>query len=53
MCPSIADVARQIYSAGGWKAFYKGFAPCMARALPASGVLLFTVCDVISFVSVG
>lgn len=38
----IADAAKQLYQQGGYNRFYKGFSPCMLRAIPANSVLLFT-----------
>lgn len=39
---SIRDVARQVYRQGGLRAFYKGLAPCIVRAFPATASLLAT-----------
>jgi solute carrier family 25 carnitine/acylcarnitine transporter 20/29 len=38
----VADVVTKLWGEGGWKRFYKGFSPCMMRAIPANAVLLFT-----------
>ena len=34
--------ARLIYASGGWRAFYRGLAPCAARAVPACGAMFAT-----------
>ena len=39
----IVETARSIYQAGGVPAFYRGFTPCVMRALVASAANLFTV----------
>ena len=37
----ILDCARKLYrDEGGWKRFYRGFSPCMLRAIPANAVML-------------
>ena len=38
----ILDTYRQLYADGGYKRFYKGFTPCMLRAMPANAILLLT-----------
>lgn len=37
------DCAQKLYEDGGWKRFYRGFSPCLLRAVPANAVLLWTV----------
>ena len=39
----IVDCARQIYKEGGMKSFFRGFTPCLLRAIPANGVMIFIV----------
>lgn len=42
---SIIDCARKLYrTEGGWRRFYRGFSPCMLRAIPANATML-TVLD--------
>ena len=37
----IMDCARKLYrDEGGWRRFYRGFSPCMLRAIPANAVML-------------
>ncbi len=38
--------AKLIYQSGGWQAFRIGIVPCIARAIPACGIM-FTVVDFI------
>lgn len=39
----IVDIVNTLYSKeGGYKRFYKGFLPCMMRAIPANAVLLLS-----------
>lgn len=40
---NMLDCASQLYKEGGIKRFYRGFSPCLLRAIPANGVMLFTV----------
>jgi solute carrier family 25 carnitine/acylcarnitine transporter 20/29 len=35
--------ASKLWAEGGVKRFYKGFTPCILRAMPANGVMLLTV----------
>lgn len=34
------DAARQIYAEGGYRAFYRGFVPCLMRAFPTNASAL-------------
>lgn len=38
-----AAAARALWAEGGIKRFYRGFTPCLLRAVPANGVMLLTV----------
>jgi solute carrier family 25 carnitine/acylcarnitine transporter 20/29 len=40
---SMAAAARNLWAEGGIRRFYKGFTPCLIRAVPANGAMLFTV----------
>jgi solute carrier family 25 carnitine/acylcarnitine transporter 20/29 len=33
---SMADVARAVWAEGGWRGFYRGLAPALARSVPAN-----------------
>lgn len=35
--------AQKLWQQGGVKRFYKGFTPCVLRAVPANGAMLLTV----------
>jgi len=39
----VSDCWRELYKEGGWKRFYRGFSPCLLRAVPANAVMLWTV----------
>ena len=39
---STLDAWRKLYAEGGYKRFFKGFTPCMMRAVPANSILLLT-----------
>lgn len=41
--PTMALAARNLWAEGGIRRFYKGFTPCLIRAVPANGAMLFTV----------
>jgi solute carrier family 25 carnitine/acylcarnitine transporter 20/29 len=43
---SIGEAARSIYSQGGWRGFWRGFTPTMARAVPANAAtfMAYEVC---------
>lgn len=43
----IFHCASELYAEGGIGRFYRGFAPCALRAIPANGVMLYTV-DVVT-----
>ena len=34
---------QKLMAEGGPKRFYRGFSPCLARAAPANGIMLYTV----------
>ena len=38
----LLSTSRKLYQEGGYKRFYKGFTPCLIRAVPANAVLLLT-----------
>lgn len=40
---TIPQTATKLWSEGGVKRFYKGFTPCIIRAMPANAAMLFTV----------
>jgi len=41
---NIVDCARKLYrDEGGWRRFYRGFSPCMLRAIPANAVMLLVL----------
>lgn len=37
------NTAQQLYAEGGISRFYKGFSPCLLRAVPANAIMLYTV----------
>jgi solute carrier family 25 carnitine/acylcarnitine transporter 20/29 len=41
--PNTIVAAKKLWHEGGLTRFYKGFTPCIARAAPANGVMLYTV----------
>ncbi|KAK9817888.1 hypothetical protein WJX72_003792 [[Myrmecia] bisecta] len=41
--PTMATTFKKLYAEGGMKRFYKGFSPCLMRAVPANGAMLLTV----------
>lgn len=42
--PGPASAPRQLlWAEGGVRRFYKGFTPCLIRAAPANGAMLYTV----------
>jgi solute carrier family 25 carnitine/acylcarnitine transporter 20/29 len=41
--PTMAVAARRLWAEGGAARFYRGFSPCLMRAIPANGVMLATV----------
>lgn len=41
--PTMAKAARVLWAEGGLKRFYRGFSPCLMRAVPANATMLFTV----------
>lgn len=49
--PNMMDSAKKLWQEGGVSRFYKGFTPCILRAAPANGVMLFTVDKVQQFLA--
>lgn len=41
--PNMLTAARKLWAEGGIARFYKGFSPCLMRAIPANATMLFTV----------
>eukprot|EP00878_Enallax_costatus_P010211 GHUV01010659.1.p1 GENE.GHUV01010659.1~~GHUV01010659.1.p1 ORF type:complete len:321 (+),score=67.66 GHUV01010659.1:426-1388(+) len=41
--PNMLQAAKLLWAEGGVKRFYKGFTPCLIRAAPANGAMLYTV----------
>ncbi|KAL3136974.1 hypothetical protein ABBQ32_006573 [Trebouxia sp. C0010 RCD-2024] len=41
--PDMATTYKKLMAEGGPRRFYRGFTPCLARAMPANGIMLFTV----------
>jgi len=39
----LIDCYCKLYQEGGWRRFYRGFSPCILRAIPANAVMLYTV----------
>ena len=39
----VLDAARALWAEGGAARFYRGFTPCLLRAVPANGIMLLTV----------
>jgi len=39
----ILDCARKLYRDEGWRRFYRGFIPCMLRAVPANATMLIVL----------
>jgi len=39
--PGIIDCTRSIWKEGGYRAFFKGFTPCLLRSLPANAAAFF------------
>jgi len=48
----VADCARQLYADGGWRRFYRGFTPCMMRAVPANAVMMWTVASITDMIKI-
>jgi solute carrier family 25 carnitine/acylcarnitine transporter 20/29 len=42
--PTIGGTIRTVYAAGGFKAFFPGFGPALARAVPANAATLYVPC---------
>jgi solute carrier family 25 (mitochondrial carnitine/acylcarnitine transporter), member 20/29 len=47
--PSMIVAAQKLWAEGGVARFYKGFAPCIIRAVPANAAMLYTVDTVNNF----
>lgn len=41
--PDMATTYKKLMAEGGPSRFYRGFTPCLARAAPANGIMLYTV----------
>ncbi|GAB4822528.1 hypothetical protein N2152v2_009574 [Parachlorella kessleri] len=41
--PNMAATFKKLYAEGGVPRLFRGFSPCLMRAVPANGVMLFTV----------
>ncbi|KAK9842554.1 hypothetical protein WJX81_005801 [Elliptochloris bilobata] len=41
--PTMTAAVQRLWEEGGARRFYKGFTPCLLRAVPANGVMLLTV----------
>jgi solute carrier family 25 (mitochondrial carnitine/acylcarnitine transporter), member 20/29 len=41
--PTMMAAVRKLWAEGGLPRFYKGFSPCLMRAVPANATMLFTV----------
>lgn len=41
--PNMATAVKKLWAEGGMSRFYRGFSPCLMRAVPANGVMLYTV----------
>ncbi len=39
----LAGTLQKLWADGGVPRFYRGFSPCLMRAIPANGVMLVTV----------
>jgi len=39
----VVDVTKKLYAEGGLRRFYRGFSPCLLRAIPANAIMLWTV----------
>jgi solute carrier family 25 carnitine/acylcarnitine transporter 20/29 len=40
---NMKDCIEKLYQEGGWRRFYRGFSPCLLRAVPANSIMLYTV----------
>ena len=43
LAASLPACPQALWAEGGVSRFYRGFSPCIMRAAPANGVMLFTV----------
>jgi len=41
--PNMMETAKKLWAEGGVPRFFRGFSPCLMRAVPANAVMLFTV----------
>lgn len=41
--PNFLTTVSRMWAEGGVKRFFRGFTPCVLRAVPANGVMLYTV----------
>jgi len=41
--PNMITTAKKLWAEGGVGRFYRGFSPCLMRAIPANGTMLYTV----------
>ncbi|KAK9906772.1 hypothetical protein WJX75_007691 [Coccomyxa subellipsoidea] len=49
--PTMASAFKKLYAEGGVPRFFKGWTPCLLRAVPANGVMLLTVDKVTAMLS--
>lgn len=49
--PTMLTSAKKLWAEGGVSRFYRGFSPCLMRAIPANGTMLFTVDRVASMLN--
>lgn len=49
--PRWKDAARSVYREGGWRGYWRGFAPCFLRAFPANAMALVAFEGVMRFLS--
>lgn len=51
MYPDMVTTTKKLYADGGMGRFYRGFTPCLMRAVPANSAMLFTVDKVTAWLS--
>ncbi|GFR52096.1 hypothetical protein Agub_g14609 [Astrephomene gubernaculifera] len=49
--PNVAATVSALWAEGGLRRFFKGFSPCLMRAVPANGVMLLTVDKITHFLN--